>query len=87
MGANGHVTRTIGIVADVARRSRIEALLREAQKMEAVGRLAGGIAHDFNNLLTVITGHSELSWPRPRRRRPQRHAYRDHPGRASARPL
>ena len=68
--SSGQTGNVIAIVRDVSRRTqmemmlrRSEARLRQAEKLEALGRLAGGIAHEFNNLLSMVLGYSELLFP------------------------
>jgi two-component system cell cycle sensor histidine kinase/response regulator CckA len=61
--SGGRITGVVSLMEDVTEREALLQQMRQAQKLEGIGRLAGGIAHDFNNLLTVINGYVQMALP------------------------
>ncbi len=70
----GKVTQVIEYAIDVTDRKRLEKQLLQAQRLEAIGRLAGGVAHDFNNILSVVLGYCEIAL----KNLPEGHPVREH---------
>jgi PAS domain S-box-containing protein len=61
LDANGQMVGTVNIMRDMTTENRLQAALRQAQRMEAIATLAGGIAHDFNNILSALIGYADLA--------------------------